>query len=239
MFINYAHRGASSYAPENTYAAFYKAIEMNANGIETDVQKTKDGVLVLHHDDSLFRIAGIEKSVSDLTLRELNALDFGIFFGEKYVGERVVTLESFLFHFSGKPLHFAIEIKQGNIEDETLSLCDKYLPRSQFTITSFLLDSILKLSATKIPPELGYLSTSFDVNIIEQIRASGIGEYCPFAPSITVDEMFYLRKRGFSSIRAWGVSDEKVMRHALNMGVDGMTVNFPDKLCSALEGKYT
>ena len=52
-FINLAHRGASAYAPENTLASFYKGVELGANGIETDLQKTKDGVIFLFHDDKL------------------------------------------------------------------------------------------------------------------------------------------------------------------------------------------
>ena len=57
-FVNYAHRGASAYAPENTLASFYLGCQMGANGVETDVQRTKDGVLVLFHDNDLMRIAG-------------------------------------------------------------------------------------------------------------------------------------------------------------------------------------
>ena len=57
--INYAHRGASAYAPENTMSAFDLGLRMNADGIETDIRRTKDGVLVLFHDDDLLRIAGI------------------------------------------------------------------------------------------------------------------------------------------------------------------------------------
>ena len=52
LFINYAHRGASAYAPENTMSAFLLGIKQGANGIETDVRRTKDGVLVLFHDDN-------------------------------------------------------------------------------------------------------------------------------------------------------------------------------------------
>ena len=57
-FISYAHRGASEYYPENTMTAFEKALEMGANGIETDVQRTKDGKLVLFHDTTLERVTG-------------------------------------------------------------------------------------------------------------------------------------------------------------------------------------
>ena len=74
-FINYAHRGASSYAPENTMSAFYLGLRRGANGIETDVQRTKDGVLVLFHDDTLKRVTGQEGSIQDYTYEELQGFD--------------------------------------------------------------------------------------------------------------------------------------------------------------------
>ena len=70
-FVNYAHRGASTFCPENTMLSFYTGIYMGANGIETDVQVTKDGVLVLFHDDTLNRILGIDGSIKDYTYEEL------------------------------------------------------------------------------------------------------------------------------------------------------------------------
>ena len=70
-FVNYAHRGASEYAPENTLLSFYTGVYMGANGIETDVQMTRDGVLVLFHDDTILRLTGAEGSVADYTLEEL------------------------------------------------------------------------------------------------------------------------------------------------------------------------
>ena len=66
-FINYAHRGASTYCPENTMLSFYTGVQMGANGIETDVQRTKDGILVLFHDDTITRVTGKEGSVADYT----------------------------------------------------------------------------------------------------------------------------------------------------------------------------
>ena len=69
--INYAHRGASEYAPENTLSSFYLGLLQGANGIETDVQKTKDGVLVLFHDDTLDRVSNKQGKLCDYTWDEL------------------------------------------------------------------------------------------------------------------------------------------------------------------------
>lgn len=57
MFVNYAHRGASHYAPENTMIAFRKALELQANGIELDLKRTKDGKIVVFHDDEIDRVS--------------------------------------------------------------------------------------------------------------------------------------------------------------------------------------
>ena len=72
MFVNYAHRGASEYTPENTLLAFYTGVYMGANGIETDVQMTKDGILVLFHDDTILRLTGAPGSIRDYTLHSRN-----------------------------------------------------------------------------------------------------------------------------------------------------------------------
>ena len=141
-FINYAHRGASAYAPENTLAAFYMGWQMGANGIETDVQRTKDGVLVLFHDNELMRIAGRPEAIHDLTYAELLQIDFGLPSGERFKGERIPTLEEFLRHFGGKDLHFAIEIKEHGVEEETLRLIHQYCRQDHVIITTGIWDAI-------------------------------------------------------------------------------------------------
>ncbi|MCS7313960.1 MAG: glycerophosphodiester phosphodiesterase family protein [Bryobacterales bacterium] len=91
-----AHRGASRYAPENTLAAFRKAIELGADLIEFDVRETKDGHLVIMHDDTVDRTTDGEGRVSDLTLEQIKKLDAGSWFGPQFKGERVPTLEEAL-----------------------------------------------------------------------------------------------------------------------------------------------
>jgi glycerophosphoryl diester phosphodiesterase len=87
-----AHRGASAYAPENTLASFAKAIELKADWFELDVHLTKDGQVVVIHDGSLERVAGIKKNVRQLTLAEVRQADAGVWFGREFEGERIPTL---------------------------------------------------------------------------------------------------------------------------------------------------
>src|SRR5690606_8719300 len=104
-----AHRGDWT-APENTVRAVRSAIEKGVDFVEVDVQMTKDGVLVLHHDEHLQRVAGISKRVGDLTFEEISELDIGFRFSETYAGERIPTLEQILQEVDGQ-VKLLIELK--------------------------------------------------------------------------------------------------------------------------------
>ena len=102
MFVVYAHRGASEYYPENTLSSFYAGVDMGANGIENDVQRTKDGVLVIFHDDTIDRVTDGSGKVSDYTYEEL--LKFTVK-NEKYNrADKIMTFEEFLKYFGWREL---------------------------------------------------------------------------------------------------------------------------------------
>ncbi|PYU46700.1 MAG: hypothetical protein DMG53_11330 [Acidobacteria bacterium] len=96
-----AHRGASGNAPENTMAAFKKAVALGANFIETDLQLSRDARLVAIHDATVNRTTNGQGTVHDMTLTELRRLDAGSWFGSEFAGERIPTLEEIL-EFSKK-----------------------------------------------------------------------------------------------------------------------------------------
>ena len=117
MFINYAHRGASEYEPENTLSAFYAGVAMGANGIETDIQRTKDGILVLFHDDTLKRVTGADGGIGDYTYEEL--LRFTVHNKACDRFDKIPTLESFLTYFGWRDLTFAIDLKMDGVAEQT------------------------------------------------------------------------------------------------------------------------
>ena len=96
-----AHRGASGYAPENTVAAFDLARRMGATGIETDVRLSRDGVMVLVHDERVDRTTDGHGRVADLTWEELARLDAGAWLDPKFAGERIVQAVPFLDRYLG------------------------------------------------------------------------------------------------------------------------------------------
>ena len=230
-FINYAHRGASSYAPENTMPAFELGVKMGANGIETDVQRTKDGILVLFHDSSLMRICGRPEAICDLTYEELLQLDFGIHKGEAYRNTKIPTLKEFLQNFSDKGLQFAIELKSVGIEKQTLELLRAYRCLDHTIVTSAYWQALKNMHAEDPAIHLGYLANFLNDYLLNAAKQCGIGQICPRAGIFTADWNRKLRDFGFS-VRPWGIENEELMKRMLALHVDGMTVNFPDVLAN-------
>ena len=228
-FVNYAHRGASEYAPENTMLSFNTGIFMKANGIETDVQMTKDGVLVLFHDDTIQRLTGADGSVSDYTLEELRQFTFE----KNGLQDKIVVFEDFLRAFSWRDLTFAIEIKQRGIEKEIADMIRRYDVGKKCVVTSFKFDCIEKIKAYAPELRIGWLKKEITIEDEAALLAIGGEEICPFAPTLTCAQVERWHRMGFN-VRAWGVSDESVMRSVWESHADGMTVNFPDKLTAYL-----
>lgn len=105
-----AHRGGAKYAPENTLSALDYAMEQNADYAEIDVQETKDGVLVLLHDNNLKRTTGKDQNIWDTYYYETCGLDAGSFFSSRFAGERMPTLREAVRH-CGDAMNLIIEIK--------------------------------------------------------------------------------------------------------------------------------
>ncbi|CAG7622301.1 Glycerophosphodiester phosphodiesterase [Paenibacillus solanacearum] len=230
---NLAHRGASEYAPENTMAAFYKAVELGANGIETDLKISRDGVILLLHDEKLDRTTNGTGKASEYTWAELRGLDAGSWFSPRYEGERLVELEQFLHGFGAKSLHFALEFKERGIEKQTLEMIRAYDVKERVTLTSFIYEELVAARAIDADIRIGYLVKTFDEQAIEQVKAIDGTQICPRCSQLTPENVLLAKSRGLE-VRAWGVADEEWMHHALRCGVDGMTINFPDKLAASL-----
>jgi len=226
--INYAHRGASEYAPENTLSSFYLGLLQGANGIETDVRATADGALVLFHDSTVDRISDGVGRVCDYTLDQLKGLKI---FGNSTRGffDRIVTLREFLERFSQYDLRFAIELKGEGVEEQTLELAKEFGIMERTTFTSFKFEYIAKVKALDPAARVGWLTSDVGDEAIERLLSIGGEEMAPQASLITPELMRKWREAGLG-VRAWGVSSIALMKAMCELGVDGMTVNFPDRL---------
>lgn len=231
-FINYAHRGASEYCPENSLLSFYTGIFMGANGIETDVQMTKDNIPVLFHDKTLSRVTGEKASIGDYTYNQL--LNFNVYNGKLL--DKIVSLRRFFECFAHKDLTFAIELKGENTEKATFELIKEFGVSDKVVITSFKFDYLKKYRDLDGNTRIGYLVETVTDSVISDLKSINGYEICPRACGLTKNNVKLWHNLGFN-VRAWGVSDIKLMKHAVKCGVDGMTVNFPDKLTKYIAKK--
>lgn len=233
-FINYAHRGASAYAPENTMSSFIKGVELGANGIELDLQKTKDNKIVIFHDDYIDNKSNGKGRIEDYTYGELYKLDFGSWFDNKFNGEHIVLFEDFAKEFLNKNLTFAIELKVKGIEKETLEIINKYKKHDNIYITSFLYEALKNMRDIDNKIKLSWLIKEeiSNKNIDKLLKIDG-NQICPKACFVT-EAGIELAKKNNLGVRLWGISNEDIMKKVYKLDIEGMTVNFPDKLIKLL-----
>jgi len=232
-FMAIAHRGASSYAPENTFAAFDLAIEMGARHLELDVHFSSDGHLVVIHDDTVDRTTDGSGPVTSRSLAALSALDAGAWFDPRFKGERIPTLGAVLERYWGAHLHVELKGHSAGLAQRAVDMVRSSGIATNVTITSF---QKAKLEETRAyAPELptGWLVGEVSDAVVAQARAMGLTQLCPRAGAVTPELVSRLHAEGLV-VRAWGVATEDLMRQVMTAGADGMTVNFPDKLLAYL-----
>lgn len=235
MFVNYAHRGASSYRPENTMISFRYGLELGANGIELDLQKTKDGEIVIFHDDLIDNKSNGKGKIADYTYAELLEMDFGAWKGEEFKGTKICLFEDFAKEFLCKDLTFAIEFKVAGLEKEALELIYKYKTHDKIYVTSFsfeILETVRKLDK-KIKISWLIQEPIHAENVKKLLSIHG-NQISPEAKDVTKEGIALAEQNGLG-VRLWGVYNEEIMRNVYPLAPEGMTVNFPDKLTALLK----
>lgn len=161
-YIIYAHRGASAYLPENTKIAFKKALELNANGIELDLQKTKDEKIVIFHDD-------------------------------------------------------------------VLDIINKYKTHDNIYITSFLYEALENTRELNKNIKISWLVSKINKENIDKLLKIKGQQICPKAELVSKEDIDLANNNGLG-VRLWGIYNEEIMKKVYKFNIEGMTVNFPDKL---------
>ena len=195
-YIIYAHRGASAYAPENTKIAFEKALELNANGIELDLQKTKDGKIVIFHDDVIDNKSNGKGKISDYTYQELLNFDFGSWFDSKYKNEKILLFEDFAKEFLNKDLTFAIELKVLGIEKDTLDIINKYKIHDNIYITSFLYETLENTRKLNKAIKISWLVSKINKENIDKLLKIQGQQICPKAELVSKEDIDLANKNG-------------------------------------------
>lgn len=211
----YSHRGESTFAPENTMSAFYLACFVNSDGIETDVRRTKDNVLVLIHDKTIDRTSNGIGKVSDFTYKELLKYDFG---NNRYKGEKIVKLEDFLKYFNEKKKYIFLEIKEKGYEEEIVKCVKKY-NNEYITIMSFKYDILKKIRNLSSDINLGWLIYDLNDKILQECIDINLNQILATSVCLEENEVKKMHDNNFI-VTAWGVLNEIDIKRLKKIGVD-------------------
>ncbi|MDQ0990266.1 glycerophosphodiester phosphodiesterase family protein [Streptomyces sp. V3I7] len=252
-----AHRGASAYAPENTLPAVDTAARLGFSWVENDVQRTKDGELVVIHDDNLKRTTNAEEvfpgrapwKVKDFTAAEIARLDAGSWFGPAYAGTRVPTLKQYLRRLDLNHEKLLLELKNPElypgIEQQTLKLLGnegwlggRYSGR--LIVQSFDAGSLRTVHDLKPALTTGFLGTPAKAELPGYARFADLVNpshrkltkgYVTAAHALTGPHGRHLR------VFTWTVNDADTARSVARYDVDGIISNKPDLVRAALNGR--
>ena len=230
----FAHRGASGYAPENTLTAIKKAIEMKADGIEIDIQLTKDGKIVVIHDWKVDRTTTGRGFVYELDLDYIRSLDAGQWYTKDFIGEVVPTLEEVL-DILPSDMMLNIEIKDiarkhSNIEEKMLEVLRKYPEKfDNVIVSSFHHDKIKRLQELEPKLKLALLTNSEFIEIEKYLLNNGLKPYSyhPELDLISKKDVEILHENGIK-VFVWTVNKEEDLAYLEKLGVDGVITNYPD-----------
>lgn len=232
-----AHRGASGHCPENTLAAFRRAIELGADMVELDCQLTRDGEVVVIHDDTLDRTTTGRGAVAVRTLAEIRALDAGSWFSPQFAGERVPTLAEVVDCLRGKValnLEMKGEADPGTLEVQCLGILRSLRYFSDTVFSSFSARRVRAVREFSAEARIGILvddaaAWKAGLALGAELGAEAVHPERRVASAATVAQA---HDRGLE-VRVWPVNRASEMSSLAAMGVDGIFTDYPDRLLRA------
>ena len=238
-----AHRGASAYAPENTMAAFRRAVELGARFIETDLHLTRDARVVAMHDATLDRTTNGHGLVDSLSLKDVRALDAGSWFAapsaKSFAGERVPTLNEILQFAKEKDVIFYLEIKSDatwGVEHAVVASLRDTGEAARVIILSFDPATLLSVNRLDQTMMTGYLCEHPSNDLVERTVRAGARQLAARGDLVTPDLVKKAHHAGLQVV-AWTINEPDQMRRLIAAGVDGIMSDYPDRLLRVLDEK--
>lgn len=232
MALNFAHRGFKAQYPENTMLAFKKAVEAGCHGIELDVQLTRDGGLVIIHDEDTRRTTGRPGPVGRATLEELRMLDAG-------EGEKIPTLEEYLDWVAGEAITTNIELKNSicryeGMEEKVIEAVESRGLGSRVILSSFNHYSMQKCKQLAPQLKCGLLYDCWLLDAGAYAQKYGMDFVHPHFGYLAPDIVAEFRQSGVG-VNTWTVNERADMERMLALGVDAIITNDPALLAEVLE----
>jgi len=234
-----AHRGASATAPENTIAAFERALTDGADAIQLDVHLSRDDHPVVIHDPTLERTTDGSGPVRGHTMRELKRLDAGAWRGPAFAGQRLQTLQEVLERFRGRT-RFWIELKGGpdlypDVEERIVGLLEVYDVIDGALVQTFDHAALARLRAFSRELSLGAVLARSPLDV-ERDVPSAASAVCPSAEILGAPEREAIRRSG-RQCHVWTVNEPALMDRLVDWSVDGIITDRPDLLRARLQAR--
>jgi len=225
---NTGHRGAGSLQPHNTLVAFQKAIDLNLDGVELDVIRTKDDRLAIIHDDDLAKNTNGKGLVSQLTMEEIQKCDAGN-------GETVPTLDDVFLLLQPTTLRVHVELKGPNTEQLSLDCVRKHRMEKRVIYSSFSHDRLSNIKQLDPSVEVALLYKEPPMSFIEECkRIGGIGVDVHWKALQSNPQLVSEAHRNGIQVCAWfgGVDQdsEEQLKNLISQGLDNIITNRPDVL---------
>lgn len=229
----FGHRGASGYVPENTLEAFDLAMKQGADGVELDVQLTKDGEVVVVHDERIDRVSNGHGYVRDYTLRELKEYSFHNHMME-YQNIRIPTLKEVLELLKPSGMKVNIEIKTGiywypEIEQKTLEIVKSAQMEERIIYSSFNHYSIQKIQQLDSQAETAFLFSDVILDMEKYTDHRGVKGIHPAVYHLKMSNFLDKFQENGKRIRVWTVNEENDIREFVEKGVTAIITNYPDR----------
>ncbi|MDO5521742.1 MAG: glycerophosphodiester phosphodiesterase [bacterium] len=236
----FAHRGASGYAPENTLEAFKLAMEQNADGIELDVQLTKDGEVVVIHDETIDRVSDHKGSVKDYTVEELKTFSFDNHM-EAYKGAKIPTLREVFELVRGKDIVINIELKTGiywyqGLEEKTVALVKEYGMQDRVIYSSFNHYSVQMVRSLDERAEVAYLYSDVILNVEDYAKKTGVAGLHPALYHLKMKDFMKQYKESGLKVRVWTVNEKEDVEELIRNKIDAVITNYPDVAINIRKG---
>ncbi|SNS56382.1 glycerophosphoryl diester phosphodiesterase [Bacillus sp. OK838] len=240
MTLIFAHRGSAGTHPENTMSAFKEAERVGADGIETDVQLSKDGEVVIIHDEKLDRTTNASGYVKDRTLMELKTLNASPNFKGKLGKENIPTLEELFIWLNDNQLYCNIELKNTlflypGLEEKVIQLTRAYEMDERIILSSFNHYSLVKCH--QLAPELETAPLYRDGLYMPWIYAKAIGGSA-IHPNFRAAPDFVIQaslSMGVA-VRPYTINEEAEMKRLFKLGCSAIITDFPEAAVRAREG---
>lgn len=235
----FAHRGVSGTYPENTLSAFKAAATLPIYGVEFDVHLTKDGEMVVIHDEEIDRTANGTGYVKDMTLAELQQYDFGCKFSEAFIGEKIPTLDEVLQVYLPTNHYLNIELKSDvidyeGLEKKVLALVNTYNLADRVIISSFNHEAIkrVKVLQPTIKTAPLFLSEMVDepLQYVESLDAVALHTSGKLLDQIPVDAFNSTGK----SVRVYTVNKIEQAKQLEALGIEAVFTDYPEKIYQAI-----